>query len=452
MSYFSHISQQVVSDALNSSDVNLAVGNSYTFTGLPVSTLGVNSIQVSLFADQNCIVYVEQSPTLGTPHWDISDVYYYKASTNFGKTIQAISSYYRVVVTTNLATTTSFRLQSVLCPIADPLPRSLDVNGNLKVGSPTDEYGFNVENTPTGETRVVEPVRLVGANFEGSTIDSRFWTATATAAPAAVTQGGAQSLITSGTASGASASIFSVRRARYVSGSSMRYRAVIQLGDTGTLNNKRRWGLGWGSTAMPTVTDGAYFQLSGTTFSIVTCKGGVETVVSTFNGNLGQYTPTTNVTTYEIYWTNSKVWFIIGDVILHLVTASTATWANTMAFHIFADSLNSGIISSVTLATRVASIHRLGKYESQPIYYRISGNAATHTLKLGAGILHGIIFNNTSGTTVTLVDNITGTTPVIGLITTASTALGVWNYDLPFNTGLIIITTGNGLDATIIYE
>jgi hypothetical protein len=40
----------------------------------------------------------------------------------------------------------------------------------------------------------------------------------------------------------------------------------------------------------------------------------------------------------------------------------------------------------------------------------------------------------------------------MGIITTATAALGVWHYGIPFNTGLIIITTGNGLDATIVYE
>lgn len=46
----------------------------------------------------------------------------------------------------------------------------------------------------------------------------------------------------------------------------------------------------------------------------------------------------------------------------------------------------------------------------------------------------------------------TGTSPSIGIITTATAALGVWDYYIPFNTGLIAITTGNSLDATIVYE
>lgn len=444
------ITQNVVADANNSSTTNLSSLNTYTFTGTKTSTLGVAGIQVSLYADKNCQVNVEQSSD-GT-NWDLDDTYYYKANGNFGVTVQAVSSYVRVHVFTNNETTTTFRLQTALCPIVESVPRSLDPNGNFQVATGVDAYGFQSENTPMGEIRSVEPTRLVGAGFEGTTIDSRFWTTAASGTSATIAQANAQMLLTSGTSIGATVTMYSGRRARYVSGSGMRYRAVVQA-SAGVSNNKRRWGIGYGAS-LPTITDGAWFQSDGTEFSIVTCKGTTETKVISFNGNLGAtYTPGINVLTYEIYWTNSKVWFVVGDKILHVVSASSATWASTMAFHIFADSVNAAAITpSQTLAVRTNSIYRLGQYQTQPIYYHLSGNEATHTLKLGAGILHKIVFNNTTGTSITIVDNVTGTTPVIGLITTASAALGTWTYDVPFNTGLILITSGNGLDATIVYE
>lgn len=315
-----------------------------------------------------------------------------------------------------------------------------------------DDLGFVGLNTPQNEIRTMEPVRLVGAGFEGSTIDTNFWLSGATGTGATVAQANAEAVLTSGTANAATCYLYSARRARYVSGTSLRYRSAKQV-SLGVANNKRRWGVGYGAT-MPTITDGAYFQIDGTEFSVATMKGGVETKVTSFNGFYGaSYTPTANVAAYEIYWTNSKVWFVVNSVLLHTVTASTTTWAGTMSFHVFATSLNSGDITpSQTLKTRSSTIFRMGKYETQPIYYHLSGNAATHVLKLGAGVLHKIVYNNTSGTNITIVDNITGTTPVVGVITTASGALGVWNYGIAFNTGLILITTGNGLDATIVYE
>lgn len=63
MSYFKHIQQDVIADPNNSSTTNLEQAvNSRTFTGTKTSTLGIAGIQVSLFANQNCIIKVEQSP------------------------------------------------------------------------------------------------------------------------------------------------------------------------------------------------------------------------------------------------------------------------------------------------------------------------------------------------------------------------------------------------------
>jgi len=444
------IQQNVLASAVNSSTTNLAAGNSYTFTGTAASTLGVNGIQVSLFADKNCTVKVEQSPE-GT-NWDLIDTYYYSTCCNFGVTVQAISSYFRVVVSTNNETTTIFRLQSVLCPIAEPFPRSLDYNGNLKIGTAIDVYGYSAENTMMGDQRMIEPVRLVGTSFDGTTIASSFWTTAAAGTAATIAQANAQILLTSGTSNAAAVTAFTVRRARYIGGSGMRYRAAVQV-SAAVANNKRRWGIGYGVT-MPTVTDGVWFQINGTECGIVTCKGTTEIKITSFNGHLGaSYTCDTNAHTYEIYWTNSKVIFSIDGELLHTISASTSTWSATMNFHVFADSVNSDVIgASATLAMRSATIYRLGKLETQSQYYRVSGNAATHVLKLGAGTLHKIVFNNTTGTSLQIVDNVTGTTPIIGLITTATGAQGAWDYNVPFFTGLILITVGNGLDATIVYE
>lgn len=443
------IKQNVIADTNNSSSTNLSSGNNYTFTGTSSSTLGIAGIQVSLFADKNCIIKVEQSPDGN--NWDLIDTYYYTANGNFGVTTQAISSYYRVVITTNNVTTTTFRLQTALCPIVEPLPRSLDYNGNLKVSTSMDNYGWKIENTPMGELRTIEPSRLVGATFEGSSIDSRFWTTSAAGTSTTIAQGNAQLLLTTGTSATSLVTAYSNRRARYVGGASMRYRAVVQPGASQT-SNKLRWGIGYGSS-MPTITDGAWFQKAGTGTSIVTCKNGVENTVTSFNGNLGAtYDYGTTAKTYEIYWTNSKVYFVVGDEVLHLVTAPSSTWASTMNFNIFMDGTNSAEATSTTLAIRTASIYRLGKFETQPTYYNLTGNAATHVLKLGPGILHKIMFNNTSGTDLTIYDNTAGTGTTIGKITTASAALGEWDYSCPFNNGLSIVTTGNSLDATIIYE
>ncbi|MFA5871075.1 MAG: hypothetical protein WC842_04325 [Candidatus Paceibacterota bacterium] len=356
---------------------------------------------------------------------------------------------------TAMLATSSVDLTSTVKVIADPTSRKLLTDTIL-----TDSYGFSVENTPMGEMRMVTPVRLSGSSFSGSTIDSNFWTSAATggAGGSAIAQSGSEITLTSGTANADSVTLFSVRNSRYVGGSSMRFRALCQFA-SGTENNKRRIGIGFGSTAMPAVTDGAWFQLSGTTFSVVTCKGGAinEQVISSgsFNGVLGTtYTPPTTVITLEIYWTNSKVWFVIGDDILHTVSASTETWGNTMSYHIFASSLNSDTAISKTLKIRTATISRMGNLETLPMTKNITGVNTSQIFKYSAGTLHRIIVGTpVNGKTITIYDNVTGTTNPIGIITLPAQSVPIiLEYRSPFFNGLNVVPNDTGLNLTVVYE
>lgn len=444
------ITQDVVSSANNSTETNLAVGNSYTFTGEAESTLGVAAIQVSLFADKNCLLKVQQSPD-GT-NWDLSDLFVYTANGNFGITVQAIASYVRVVVSSANETTTVFRLQTVLCPVVEVLPRALTQYGSLRVSAPVDEHGFRQMVSPYNESVTTHRTRLAGAVFDGA-LDANYWATSVSTGTVAVS--GIEAVVTSGTANGHFARLYSVTRARFSSGSALKARTNLRIADTGTANVKRRWGIAWGAT-MPTITDGAYFELNGTTFSVVTMKGGSENRISngSFNGHGGTtVTPTFTVNNvYEILYTTGSVWFFVNDILLHKVTASAASWVNTVSFHIWADASNSGNSSAVAMYFRSTSIYRLGDLHTQPKSYNVTGNAATHTLKLGGGILHRIIFNNTAGTSFIIYDSTTGGGTKIGDVTTSTAALGSWTYDVPFNNGLVIVTTGNGLDLTVVFE
>lgn len=83
---------------------------------------------------------------------DQVDTYTYLYSIdNFSVTTHATNFYERVIITnTSAVTSTYFRLKVALCPIVEAMPRSVDMNGNLKtaVNSFTDMYGFEIENTP----------------------------------------------------------------------------------------------------------------------------------------------------------------------------------------------------------------------------------------------------------------------------------------------------------------
>src|ERR1035437_1043803 len=175
------INQDIRIDPTNSSTANLtaspAVGSS--FIGVSASNIIATAIQVMLKADQNCLVYVDQGSD--GINWDVTDVYnFYEILGNFAITINAVGSFYRIRVTNvNHDTTTYLRLQTILVPILSTLPRSLDDDGNLKVGvkSFTDSNNFVEYLSPYGEQVSVPLYRLIGSVFNGSTLDPNFWTA-----------------------------------------------------------------------------------------------------------------------------------------------------------------------------------------------------------------------------------------------------------------------------------
>jgi hypothetical protein len=313
-----------------------------------------------------------------------------------------------------------------------------------------DQYNFNAECTPMGELRSVTPNRLVGTTFVGNTgttpstgvtgTDPNFWTGTC-ANSATIAQSSTQVLISSGSNSAASAIFQTVRVGRYTGGQANRFRCQIMLGDTGVTNNTRRWGCFNG-------TNGAYFQLSGTTLTAEVRKNNTPTTVATLTA------PTTNITSYEIYYTNSKVYFVISDILVATHSATTSTWTDTTNLPCRIDNINSGAgVTNSTISVRVATIYRLGELYTNEQYSHLT-TAATTVLKYGAGKLHRIAVNDmVSATACTIYDNVTAGAPIIGVITPGAKAVQPFTmeYDLPFATGLTIVTTGTW-DLTIVYE
>jgi len=449
MSQWRHIQQDANVDANNSSTTNLAAGNSYTFTGTGTSTLGVAALQWNLKTDQNATVYIEQSDD--NTNWDISDSFaYYYSKGGDGGTVQAISNYWRVrVILTGTTDTTYFRLNAVLCPIADPLPRSLNSYERLKTstGIVDEETGNRVEVDVLGSLKTVSPVRLIGTAFSGTTKDTNFWTETVTGT-GAVTQAG-EILLATGATADSTVSYSSVRKARKVTGASNQFRAVAKLGSALDADNIRRLGC-------YDANDGFFFQVNGTTFGVGSRKGGVDTIVTSgsFNGNYGaSVTMDTSIKRLVIDYDHLSTKFSVNGVVLHTITGSTTALTNTLNLGIKMENINSnGNTTDNSFYVRFACIMRLGQILTESTYAYISGAAATRVLKYGAGTLHSIAYNNTTGTSLTIYDNTAASGSVIGIITTATEALGVWKYDVPFYNGLTIVTVGNGLDATVVYE
>jgi hypothetical protein len=85
--------------------------------------------------------------------------------------------------------------------------------------------------------------------------------------------------------------------------------------------------------------------------------------------------------------------------------------------------------------------------------YAYITTATTTQVKSGSGILHKIIVNIPVSTgTISLIDNTSGSTVNIGIITsTADLKPYVMEYNCRFSTGLRIITT-QAQDITVIYQ
>ena len=301
---------------------------------------------------------------------------------------------------------------------------------------------------PTNELAVSPVYRLVGTTFIGTTLDPNFWTP-AVANDGTVTEsGGYVELKTSATANG-SASITSVRKGRFVAGSAMLMAGAVNWVTAGTAGNVRRVGA-------YTATDGYFFQLSGATFSVGTRVGSSDTLVNSgsFNGNLGATFVPTADTYYKITieWTPIGALFYINGVLLHKIGGAILSATPTLPIMI--DNDNGAITTDISFKCLGLYIARQGELITNPTYYHVSGNAvAEKVLKYGAGVLQKVVYNNVSGTSLTLYDGISvATGDIIGIITTTANAIGVWNYNVPFSTGLTIATVGNSLDATIIYE
>ena len=445
------ITQSVYPDPNNTSTDNLDAGNSYTFTGIGTSTLGVVGLQWGLKTDQNATVYIEESND--NSNWDISYAFDYIASKGGrGETVQAALAYWRIrVVLINGTDTTYFRLSGVLCPIATPLPSELSPDGRLKSENTiTGQQNTNRHAwvSPTNALSTISETRLVGTNFDGSTKDTNFWSEVGTVNGGTVVQSGEIKLQTNTTANG-TAMYYSVRKARFVVGSALKFVGAFRFNTAGTANNLRRCGA-------YDDDNGFFFQLNGTVFGIGTRSATSDTIVNTgsFNGNLGTaFTP--NIANYyklDIEWTPLGAFYYVNGILLHQVVGGHNTRVLSLPIK-FENVNSSGSTSDVIMDCLGAVIMREGPLATNPTYKHISTNA-TYVCKIGAGKLHGIAINDPSAAcTLTVYDNTSaaGTTIAIMSLTTKVITPFFMNYQLPFSTGLTIVTSAAS-DFTIIYE
>ena len=486
-----------------------------------------SAIQIIVNFDKDVMVYIDQSidGTNAIP----GKTYSWIASANVGlsRSVASIAPYYRIRLTNLSAAAATGSMVSAATAILNVLPESLDINGNLKLGTLTDVNNMIAQNTPQGEMRTITPFRLVGAQMDmtanAGVVDPNYWS-TFVNTTGTVTVSNSLCSLSSGVGAAGSAKISSIRRARYVTGYTNRLRANMRM-STNQVSNTKRFGVGMYSnytftvTGSPTaavgdiysnnsqifivtqpcaagatlycngtgapaagnlvrvsgagtnpivvassvadwvISDGAFFQMAEAgTFTLEIYKNGSPTHITTFNGQRGTvYVPNSDIHTYEIYYTNTKIYFVEDEYLIHTYYATTSSWTATMNMYIYAENINSGNTTNTTLGLRNAGLHRLGLENTQPLVYNFpTGQSAGVVLKYGAGNIRGLTVNSaTNNAVVTLYDGITNAFKVITSWTfTASSVLPAHYplYGITFSNGLTLEVKTQNAAITVFYE
>jgi len=318
-----------------------------------------------------------------------------------------------------------------------------------------DARGDDIFCTEANQLMVAESERLIGGVFNGTTPDANFYTTVLVANGTANIVNAELNLATT-TDINSSAIINTLSKARCIGGNMNQYRERIRLSDTGKTNNVRRWGM-CETTAL---LNGVYFQLSGTTFSVVAKTNGLADIVvnsGSFNGTIASYALDTNYHLYTINYVNGLFKMYIDDVLIHEFKETTSIICGTRHLRVFSQNTNTGVGSVCNIYCRFMTIVQFGSRKTQPRFYNQIGTTTGVLLKVGVGSLHQMnvsaIINNS---VVTLRDGINATGPIIyttGAMTAQTIPLVIsFNDGINFETGLFLVISGANSNAQVIYE
>ena len=437
---------------------------SQAWEGTFVESYNQSAIQVIAKFSQDFTLYIDQSQIESPVTPCITDSWECLANTGSTFVVASVAPYFRLRLTNKSTSAATGMATIAATAIFNPLPRKLDDYGHLQTSIAHIEgpMGKDVTVSPMGGLRTATAIKLAGHSFVGTVLDTNFWAFVHTNAASSAQANGSLTLST-GTTANAGELVNSIRIARYIAASPNYYRGNVRLPavTTGTAGyiNTRRWGAF-------DATNGYFFKAVQTnpevipTLSVVCRKTSSDTNTianGAFNGDYGpSYALDNNTHTYEIYWTNKNAYFFLDNKLLHTFSGPLATLVDTPSLKIGLENVNSGNNNANnTLVVRSSTINRLGITESRPTFKNYAGILAATVIKYGAGTLYKVIVNK-AGTSVTLNDDITATTPSnpIATIDTNKTTggIGTYTYDLDFYNGLVIAIAGSGSDVTITYE
>lgn len=325
---------------------------------------------------------------------------------------------------------------------SEPLPVSASSPSvNLK-----DKHGHSGNITVLSELLTTKIVRLVGCNFNGTVINSNYWS-TSTATGGTVTQGGGVGTLTSTTSNGSTSKLFTSTNARQIISSFNTFGAVFKFTTAGVTNNVRQVGV------FDTL-NGYFFELTGNTFRIVSRKNGTDTAVTVFNGDYGTtWHPGTYNHFYTINYNNCMAEFVVDGVMLHSINYANGSLIQNSDLPASAYNVNIGATSqNSVLDISLMSIVRKGELFTSPKFAYIN-SSGTYVLQIGSGVIHRVIMADKLGSVVTIYNNTAASGEVISQLD-MSTLASPTNVDLmcAYSTGLTINVSLGTPRITIVYE
>jgi len=320
------------------------------------------------------------------------------------------------------------------------------------VTSNSDHYGIQQYNAPNGELTAIPLYKLVGDAFFGTVLDTGVWTPSiGTGGTVGVSNG--VLVMSTGTTANNATSLISTHVARFSGLAPNKIRVPLQIPDGGTVNNTRRWGV-------YTATDGAFFELNGTTLKCVTRRASADSAISSgsFNGQSGPtFAPGTSSHFYEIIYQPRQVVFLADNKTIHTLSAAAVPWSNTLNLPIQYENFNTGgSVTDVAMQVRLGAVARFGIPEVQKDSFFQQGLTAGVVLKYGPGNIHSLVISGvTNNAVVTLYDNTAASGTVI--FTTGAMAANTVPFSIDlgsssFNNGLTLTVTGFAANAYVVFD
>lgn len=456
-------------DVNNSTNTPLGVGASFTGTATNLDDwveIIVTCYTDVTTADNGLSV---QFSSDGSTDWRVGDAFTLQAGDDKTFTFQPQRRYFRVVYTNGPTEQTGFDLQVQLRTsntkhsshrLGDAIHQEDDAELVKSVLSDANGHLGKMSFMRTLATH--SPYRLLGSAFEGATLDTNFWTGSASGTGASNVQDGGHVLLTSGTDNDGYAQVQSARKARFIFAHPMLFRIAFSTADPTQADVTKRAGVFTvDASTPPEPVDGYWGEINADgTVAIGYAKDGVATTIQGDAFNRHHLIGIDNkVHAFEIHYFLMRVEWYLDGVLIHVIDTTDLTddATDSLSLPITTQCFNSATgTTSGSWVFHAAVVIREGRYETTPESYFQSGTTAGLVLKRGGGALRRLVVSNVSNNAViTLYDN----TAASGTIIWASGSMGAQTqpFDVtlegvPFDNGLTLVISGATCNVVTIYE